>query len=289
MSTGALRAATHAKHYEQPPDMAEPDGTPSWITRARNFAVAVSNVKPGAVLERRDNPDESMLLLAPGVAADIEANGERAKSAGDSLSILPPGASLVTARTTGLVARIFSCKAEDILARAKNMATYADGAPEVAPIAPWPDPVGGFKLRHYPMERYDSPDPSPLKMRVFRSTNLMVNIFLPWTKRRDETKLSPHWHDDFEQISLGLQGSFVHHLRYPWISDKTAWRDDEHEHHDSPSVLVIPARVVHTSQDIGEGVTRLVDVFGPPRADFSLKPGFVLNADDYPVPPSLRQ
>ena len=50
MSTGALRAATHARHYEQAADMVEADGTASWITRARNFAVVASNVKPGAVL-----------------------------------------------------------------------------------------------------------------------------------------------------------------------------------------------------------------------------------------------
>src|SRR5262249_28744080 len=129
---------------------------------------------------------------------------------------------------------------------------------------------------------------SPLKMRVFRSTNLMINIFLPWTKRRDETKLSPHSHDDFEQVSLSLAGSFMHHLRYPWSPDKTTWREDEHVMVHSPSVLVIPARVIHTSQDIGEGVTRLIDVFGPPRADFSMKPGFVLNAEEYPLPSTLH-
>jgi hypothetical protein len=49
-------------------------------------------------------------------------------------------------------------------------------------------------------------------------------------------------------------------------------------------VLVIPARVLHTTQDIGEGTTWLVDVFGPPRMDFSSREGFVLNAADYPMP-----
>ncbi len=289
MSTGAMRAATHARFYRQSADMIEPDGTPNWITRARNFVMVVSDVKPGAVLERRDNPDESMVLLPPGVAAVIEAGSERIESSGDSLAILPPGKSRVAARSAGVVARVFSCKAEDLAARAMNSETYADGAPEVTPIEPWPDPVGGFRLRHYALENYDSPDPSPLKMRVFRSTNLMINIFLPWTSRRDETKLSPHWHDDFEQMSLGLEGSFMHHLRYPWTSDKTSWRNDEHELYRSPSVLVIPARVIHTSQDVGDGVARLVDIFGPPRADFSLKPGFVLNADEYPLPAALRQ
>ncbi len=284
MSAGSLRRATHARHVEQLFDTMERDGTPGWVTRARNFAVVVSSVKAGSVLERDDNPDESMLILPPGVSARIETAAGVLTSAGDSLSILPPGRMRVEAGDPGFVARIYSCNAEDIMARASNNDTYADGAPEVAALTPWPAPADGFRLRHYDLAACDSPDPSPLKMRVFRSTNLMVNIFLPWTKRRDERKLSPHWHDDFEQISLGLQGTFLHHVRYPWTSDKTSWREDEHETHQSPSVFVIPARAIHTSQDIGAGVARLIDVFGPPRPDFSLRPGFVLNADEYPMP-----
>jgi hypothetical protein len=112
----------------------------------------------------------------------------------------------------------------------------------------------------------------------------MINIFEPWTKRRDETKLSPHSHEDFEQASLAFEGSFVHHLRYPWGPNKATWNEDEHEHYNSPSVLVIPPRVIHTTQDVGDGTTCLIDIFGPPRFDFSSKPGFVLNAADYPMP-----
>ena len=214
----------------------------------------------------------------------IEAAGEQVVAAPESLTIVPPGASSVTMATAGPIVRIFSNRAGDIAAAAVNAATYADGAPEVAPITPWPDPVGGFRLRHYAMKDFASPDPTPLKMRVFRSTNLMINIFEKWTRRRDETKLSPHSHDDFEQISLALEGAFVHHLRYSWGPNKTQWREDEHVRHASPSVLVIPARVLHTSQDVGEGATWLIDIFGPPRLDFSSKPGFVLNAEDYPMP-----
>ena len=233
----------------------------------------------------RNNPDEYMVLLPPGTEVTVEAGSERIESKGDSLIIVPPGQSRITVRKAGMVARVFSKRAEDLAKMAVNASNYADGAPEVADLKPWPDPSGGFKLRHYDLSKIESPDSHPLKMRVFRSTNLMVNIFMPWQKRRDETKLSPHSHEDFEQISLSMQGAFVHHLRYPWTGDKTRWREDEHARYDqSPSVLVIPARVLHTTQDIGDGTTWLVDVFGPPRMDFSSKPGFVINASDYPMP-----
>jgi hypothetical protein len=281
--TEALRRATHARYYTEPPQKIDFDGSRHWITRAANFVIVVSETSSGAVLER-DNVDEYMILVPQRTPAVAEAAGQKLESKGESLIIAPPGKSRLCMPSGGRLVRIFSNHASDLVAASKNADIYADGAPEVTPIVPWPDPVGGFRLRHYDLSTIASPDPSPLKMRVFRSTNLMINIFLPWTKRRDEHKLSPHSHEDFEQMSLCLQGSFVHHLRYPWSPDKTRWRDDEHEHYDSPAVLVIPARVVHTTQDVGEGTTWLVDVFGPPRMDFSLKPGFVLNAADYPMP-----
>jgi hypothetical protein len=280
----ALRPATHARHYAEPPQKTDPDGSRHWITRAANFVTVVSQTPAGAVLAR-NNPDEYMVLLPPGTEAVAEAAGTRIETKGDSLIIVPPGESQVLVRKPGTVVRVFSNKAKDVAAAAVNAATYADGAPEVAPLIPWPDPVGGFALRHYDLSKITSPDPHPLKMRVFRSTNLMINVFMPWTTRRDEKRLSPHSHADFEQMSLSLKGSFVHHLRYPWSPDKTHWREDEHVQYDeSPSVLVLPAGVIHTSQDVGQGTTWLVDIFAPPRLDFSLKAGFVLNASEYPVP-----
>jgi hypothetical protein len=280
----ALRSATHARHYAESPQNIDDDGTRHWITRAANFVTVISQAAAGAVLAR-NNPDEYMVLLPPGTEAVAEASGRRVETKGDSLIIAPPGESRVQVQTTGIVVRIFSKRAEDLAAAAVNAATYADGAPEVTPLTPWPEPADGFQLRHYDLASTASPDPGPLKMRVFRSTNLMINVFEPWTKRRDEKKLSPHSHEDFEQMSISLKGAFVHHLRYPWSADKTNWREDEHARYAaSPSVLVIPARVIHTSQDVGQGTTWLIDVFGPPRMDFSSKPGFVLNASEYLIP-----
>ena len=273
-----IRPASAGRAYEAPPQLTE-TGSRTWITRGANFVVAMSTVEPGAVLSRTDNPDEYMVL--GGVAATIRAGGETIEAAAESLTIVPPGASEVTAKGAGHLVRVLSNRATDLLAKAENAAVYADGAAEVAPLVSWPDPPGGFKLRNYKPYDYDKPDTN---MRLFRCTNLMINVLTKRTAPRDVKKLSPHAHDDFEQASLLLEGDYVHHLRYPWVTDMSQWRPDEHMEIGSPSVIVIPTKVVHTSRNIGDRRSWLIDIFAPPRVDFSRKPGLVLNADDYPMP-----
>jgi hypothetical protein len=72
----ALRPATHARHYAEPPQKTDADGTRHWITRAANFVTVVSQAPTGAVLAR-NNPDEYMALLPPGTEAVAVADGTR--------------------------------------------------------------------------------------------------------------------------------------------------------------------------------------------------------------------
>jgi quercetin dioxygenase-like cupin family protein len=280
----AAREASVAEFDKMQPQEIAADGTKTWITRGANFLVAVSNAKPGATVARENNADEYMVILPPGVEATVRAREEEIVAVSDSLTIVPPGPSTITAKTEGLVARIVTAKATDLLAKAWNFKNYADGAPEVAPLVPWPDPIGGFKLRHYPLAPLYRPDGERIQPRLFRSTNMMVNLFAHYRTRRDTTALSPHWHEDFEQASLTLDGTWVHHLRWPWNANLADWREDNHDEISTPSVIIIPANVVHTSRDVGEGLSSLYDIFCPPRLDFASKKGFVLNEDEYPMP-----
>lgn len=279
-----IRQSWYARYYEDKPAWVDADGSRHWVTRGANFVVVVSDTKAGARLQRVAEVDESFVLLAAGVQAQAQTHKETATAAGDSLLIMPPGDSSVTLPGGGLVYRIFSNTAADLLMLADNAATYSDGAPQVTPAVAWPEPVGGYALRVYPLAQYIRPG---VFGRLFRTRKLMVNVFPPSDKPRDIRKMTPHAHADYEQGSLALQGRYVHHLRYPWTPDMTTWREDEHGDVGSPSLIIIPPKVVHTSQSMGPPTTQLVDIFSPPRDDFSLVPGQVNNADVYPLPQRL--
>lgn len=254
----------------------------TWLTRGQNFLVAYSLVETGAVLERRGQTDEYILLLPDrDTPADFEAGGESVHSPGFSLTILPPGDSRITLPAGGRVARVFSTQSQDLADMCSNAAAYTAGDPNIPPYERWPAPKDGYRIRSYSLDV--PPEPGRFG-RIFRCSTLMVNYLDSQEGPRDITKLSPHHHDDFEQGSLAIDGSYTHHLRWPWTVDMNAWREDEHALCKSPSLTIIPPPSIHTSRGMDRGLNQLIDIFGPPRMDFSKQPGWVLNADEYPVP-----
>jgi hypothetical protein len=271
----------YGRFYDEEPQQ-RTDRASSWYIRSQNAVLSYSRVTDGAEFVREEQPDEFALLLpTPTTTAEITAGGETVKVTGSSVTFVPPDRSTIRISGDGDLVRVFTARAVDLVELCSNSKGYVDD-PNVPELEAWPTPPDGFKIRTYDL---DVPQEEGRFGRIFRSTNIMLNCFYSRMGRRDPRELSPHHHDDFQQFSLVLEGSYYHHLRRPWAPDKTKWADDEHEFCAAPSACVIPAAVIHTSEPYSHVANQLVDIFCPPREDFSAQPGWVLNADDYPAKP----
>lgn len=253
------------------------------LMRGQNFVLHHAVVTAGTVLRRTAQPDEYVLLVPDaGHRVTISTDGQRAVVSRPSIVVVPPGDSEITTETPGRLIRLLtSVSAPDLADASANASRYAAPKPHVGPYRAWPGSDRGHVIRVYDL---DVPDEPGRFGRIWRCSTFMVNFLVPQEGPRDPHRLSPHTHDDFEQCSLALEGDFVHHLRWPWGADRTRWREDVHLAAASPSAVVIPPPVVHTTEAAGAGRHQLVDIFCPPRRDFAEVAGWVLNADDYPMP-----
>lgn len=270
-----------ARFYETAPQEDDASGR-TWISRGQNFVVAYSEAREGGIFARSDQPDEYAIIV-PDAETSVEittADGSTIVP-GYSVAFVPPGRSSIRMLTGGTLVRLFTPKSKDMADAASNSEAFNGPHPNVPPFQPWPDPPGGFKVRWYTL---DVPEDPSRFGRIYRCTTFMINYLTPRVGPRARDKVSPHHHDDFEQCSLALTGAFTHHLRWPWTTNMNVWREDEHLFCESPSICVIPPPSIHTTTAEGEGVNQLVDIFAPPRMDFSMKPGWVLNEADYPMP-----
>ena len=266
-------------------DLAPAEKTPeasTWYARGQNFVVGYSELTGTATFTRTAQPDEYVVLLADdSLSATVQAPGEEVTASGQTMLVIPPGDSTVTITGSGRVLRLLTTRSEDVAALAANAASYAEPHENIPPFQPWPEPAGGYRVRSYDLTVPTLANPA---FRLYRCTTFMVNFIDPKQGPRDPAKLSPHKHDDFEQCSIVLAGEYIHHLRWPWTTDKAQWREDEHERVVAPAITVIPPPSLHTSEAVGPDTNHLIDVFCPPRFDFSKMDGWVFNADDYPAP-----
>lgn len=256
----------------------------TWYARGQNFVVGYSELDGNTTFARTGQPDEYVVLLTEdSLSASVEAPGEQVSAAGRTMLVLPPGDTTVTVTGQGRVLRLLTTKSGDVAALAANADSYVERHENIAPFEPWPEPVGGYRVRSYDLNVAPLANPP---FRLYRCTTFMVNFVSPRQGPRDPSKLSPHKHDDFEQCSIVLAGEWVHHIRWPWTTNKAHWREDEHQRVLAPALTVIPPPSLHTSEAVGPGTNHLIDVFSPPRFDFSAKEGWVFNAADYPLPAS---
>ncbi|CAN5275067.1 hypothetical protein BH11ACT4_BH11ACT4_19780 [soil metagenome] len=266
-------------HKLEPSELA-PGGSRTWNARAANLVLSYTDAKAGDVFTRSGQPDEyAVLMYSDSAPIRVIAGGRQVEVDEEAFVVVPPGDSTIEVVADGTLIRLFSSVADDLREGALNADAYAEPDQRAAELVPWPDPVGGFTLRVYKLA--DTPIAEGRFGRIFRTTNMMVNFLAEEPAPRDKHKLSPHFHDDFEQISLAVKGEFVHHIRYPWGPDSAQWRPDESRQIDTPSICIIPPPTVHTTQGIGAH-QQLIDIFSPPREDFSAS-GWVLNSADYPA------
>jgi hypothetical protein len=291
LTAGAARASTvrgarfaaaeYARFDGTTPQQSSPQAT-TWYSRGQNFVVSFTRATEGARLEREDQADEYMLLIPErDMPVTVQAKDDAREISGHALVIVPPGPSVITARGPATLIRIFSAAAADLNALASNAQAYAQRHPNIPPFSAWPAPTEGHRLRIYDLDV--APVPGRFG-RIWRCSTLMVNIHPLEPGPRDLARLSPHHHEDFEQGSLALKGSFTHHIRWPWTPDIKDWRDDDHVACPAPSLAVIPPQAIHTSAGTDPVLNHLVDIFSPPRVDFSKMEGWVLNAEEYPMP-----
>jgi mannose-6-phosphate isomerase-like protein (cupin superfamily) len=244
--------------------------------RGQNFLVDWVEAKGPSARFDVSSPDESMILL-PANGATLTAANEHVTAKTRSVCILPPGTTTVTLPEGGHCIYLSTNRDDLVASEATNESAYAKPDPMVSAIgAHFKRTKGNGRIVVIDIDGIDAPAG---QMKSLQSETMSIN-WIDRDKPRSRTALSPHSHDDFEQGSLAILGTFIHHLRVPWGANADHWRDDEHMDAPPRSLIIIPPGTLHTTEAVGDMHHLLIDVFAPPRRDFIAK-GMITNAADY--------
>lgn len=282
--TSALMAIAEPQfiefHAEEPLPTAA--GGRSWSVRGQNYTLDYVEAGPADLVSYDSVAEHVLIIPDDDGEMTIASSGRQVRVTEAAVVILPPGPTEIRVHRSMRFVHLCDIRDARGVDAALNAAHYEESDPRVADlvVVARNRTLAGpevFLLSEYPPEtgRFGT---------IFQSETFLVNILDPQQGPRDPDNLSPHHHDDFEQCSLVLDGEWIHHLRTPWGPRRSDWREDQHQTIGSPSVTIIPPPVIHTSEAVGPGLNRLVDIFCPVRDDFVAK-GWVLNAADYTTSP----
>jgi hypothetical protein len=247
--------------------------------RGQNFLIDWFESSGAATLDYSSS-DETMVIVFE-TAGKIAGEGHIAEAPSRSLNIVPAGTYQISLPGAGRGC-IISTDRKDMPPVALNAASYQPPDARVAAVGPsWPRTGKTPGIQTFEIDKVKAPADNP-RLKMFQSATISIN-WVDYDGPRDRGALSPHSHRDFEQASLAVAGDFLHHLRVEWGKNANEWREDEHKLAGSPSVLVIPPELIHTTEGVGDGHHLLIDVFAPPRRDFIAK-NWVLNAGEYRDP-----
>jgi len=273
--------ASYGLYYKDDPVEEDANGR-AWYTRGQDLLVNYIEAEPGGRFSRKDQTDEYMILVPDeDTPYQVTGKGETKEGPGRGEIVGPPGDTGIARPRGGRIVRLFPTHSPDLNEKCARADVSAPPGPNVPPFKPWPAPPAGYKLRIYDLWKERQPGKiGP----IWRCTTIMLNMPPPGGGPRDITKMSPHSHENFDQCSLVLAGSFLHNMRWPWGLDKNYWYPDQYPITEAPSATIIPARVIHSSESLWKKGNRMADIFAPPRLDFSLLEGWIQNADEYPMP-----
>jgi len=246
-----------------------------WRARGKTFLVEWAEADQGAQALVREFDDETIIVF-PRSGGDIVSQGKTHQVPPRAVAVVPTGA-FTLAMPAGSVAILLSpLRAAKVATM--NDADYGEGDEGIRPVGPATPRADDGGLQIIEVDRIVPPADKP-RLKMVRSATMSIN-WIEYQGVRDRSKLSPHAHEDFEQGSLAIAGRFLHHLRVPWGPDANAWRDDEHLEAPARSLCVIPPRMIHTTEGLGEGEHILIDIFAPAREDFIAK-GWMANSRAY--------
>jgi hypothetical protein len=247
--------------------------------RGQNFRVEWFEASQATTFEFASG-DETIVIFFD-TSGKISSKNQAVDATPRSLSILPAAFYEITLNSAGRGC-ILSTDRIDAAPPALNAASYQTADTRVAPVGrSWPRANDPKKIQVFEIDKIKAPADNP-RLKMLQSATMSIN-WVDYDGPRDRSALTPHSHVDFEQASLAVAGDFVHHLRVQWGKNANEWREDEHKLAGSPSVLIIPPDLIHTTEGVGDGHHLLIDVFAPPRRDFIAR-NWVLNASEYRDP-----